>query len=185
MPPRAAEITVQGSQPGNRQVSGTLARGSGNFLGMPSRVRRVASVNPEGEITLNFLNADVRDIAKAVLGDYLKLNYVIDSAVQGTISIQTNQPLAHNQVLPALEQALRFNGMALLSEGGLYKVVPGSDAPRRGSRARIATDASPKPAGFGVEIVPLRYVGAQEMQRVLEPLTPRAPSSRSTPPAIC
>src|ERR1051326_7629931 len=171
--PRAAEITVQSNPPKSPQASGSLARGTGNFVGMPSRVRRIASVNPEGEITLNFLNADVRDVAKAILGDYLKLNYVIDSAVQGTISIQTNQPLSHNQVLPALQQALRFNGMALLSEDGLYKVVPGSDAPRRGGGIRIATDASPKPPGFGVEIVPLRYVGAQEMQRVLEPLTPK------------
>ena len=30
-----------------------------------------------GGITLNFVNADVRDVAKAVLGDYLKLNYEI------------------------------------------------------------------------------------------------------------
>src|ERR1700730_707464 len=174
--PRSAEVvgtSLQSAPRPNAQPSSTIARGTGNFVGMPSRVRRIASVNPEGDITLNFLNADVRDVAKAILGDYLKLNYVIDSAVQGTISIQTNQPLTHNQVLPALEQALRFNGMAILSENGLYKVVPGPDAPRRGGGVRLATDASPRSPGFGVEIVPLRYVGAQEMQRVLEPLAPK------------
>ena len=173
--PKSSEIATTNLQNPRTttQLSGAITRGSGSFVGMPSRVRRIASVNAEGDITINFLNADVRDVAKAVLGDYLKVNYVIDAAVQGTISIQTNQPLARNQVVPALEQALRFNGMALLSEGGIYRVVPGTEAPRRGGGIRVSTDASPKPPGFGVEIVPLRYVGAQEMQRVLDPLAPK------------
>jgi general secretion pathway protein D len=174
--PRSAEIAATGrqnTQITGGQLAGTVARGTGNFVGMPSRVRRIASVNPAGDITLNFLNADIRDVAKAVLGDYLKVNYIIDNAVQGTISIQTNQPLTRSQVLPALEQALRFNGMALLSENGLYRVVPGAEAPHRGGRVRIDADVSQKSPGFTVEIVPLRYVGAQEMQRVLEPIVPR------------
>src|ERR1700749_3587378 len=58
----------------------------------------------ENGITLNFVNADVRDVAKAVLGEYLKLNYEIGSNVQRTFPLQTIPPLKREQGLPALEQ---------------------------------------------------------------------------------
>ncbi len=49
-----------------------------------------------------------------MLGDYLKLNYEIGSNVQGSVTIQTSRPLTRAQVLPALEQALRLNGMTVV-----------------------------------------------------------------------
>lgn len=142
--------------------------GSGDFTGAArSRIART-KVGEEGDITLNFVNTDIRDVAKAVLGDYLKLNYEIGANVQGTVTIQTSQPLRRAQVLPALEQALRLNGMALVESHGIYKVVPMSDAPKlAGIGGSRKADA-----GYGVDIVPVRYVSAAQMQKLLEPLAP-------------
>src|SRR5207248_7660054 len=39
-----------------------------------------------GDITLNFAGADIRDVAASVLGDMMKLNYVIDPEVKGPIN---------------------------------------------------------------------------------------------------
>src|SRR5579871_1211644 len=75
-------------------------------------------------ITLNFVNADVRDVAKAVLGDYLKLNYEISANTAGMVTIQTSKPLDRSQVLPALEQALGLAGLALVHSNGIYEVLP-------------------------------------------------------------
>ncbi len=148
--------------------------GSGAFT-QPGRARQPArtTVGEQGDITLNFINTDVKDVAKAVLGDYLKLNYEIGANVQGTVTIQTSQPLQRSQVLPALEQALRLNGLSVVESHGIYKVVPIGDAPRM---ARIS-QAGPKriaDIGYGIDIVPVRYVGATEMQKLLEPLAPTA-----------
>ena len=46
-----------------------------------------------GEITLNFVDTDIREIARTILGTTLKLNYTIDPNVHGTGSIETATPL--------------------------------------------------------------------------------------------
>ena len=65
---------------------------------------RAAPRSTDGDITLNFVNADLKDVAKAILGDYLKLNYEIAGNVTGTVTLQTSTPLTSAQVLPALEE---------------------------------------------------------------------------------
>ncbi|HUD52835.1 type II secretion system secretin GspD [Parvibaculum sp.] len=135
----------------------------------------------EGDIILNFVNADVKDVAKAILGDFLKLNYAVGANVQGTVTIETSRPLGRNAVLPVLEQALRLNGMALVKTNDIYKIVPAADAPREAGISRANGRRGTTQAGYGVEIVPLRYIGAAEMQRLLEPLAPAQGSLHSDP----
>ncbi len=42
---------------------------------------------PAGDITLNFVDTDVREVLPRVLGDVLHLNFTIDPKVQATITI--------------------------------------------------------------------------------------------------
>jgi len=134
------------------------------------RARRTPSNEP-ADITLNFINADVRDVAKAVLGDYLKLNYEIAPDVKGSVTIQTSQPLTKSQVLPVLEQILKLNGIVILQSHGVYRVVPLSEVGHE-----IGALAPPReraePLGYGIEIVPIRFIAAADMAKLLEPLAP-------------
>ncbi len=143
--------------------------GSGSLLGVVSQHHAEAKTDSQGDITLNFVAADIRDVAKSILGDYLKLNYEIADNVRGKITIQTSKPLARSQVLPALEQALQLNGMVLVHSDNLYKVVPLADA--KGATGLLAPRDYRKP-GYGIEIVPVHYIGAEEMQKLLQPLAP-------------
>jgi general secretion pathway protein D len=146
--------------------------GTGAFTG-GGRTARTAAIGGDEDngITLNFVNTDVKDVAKAVLGDYLKLNYEIGANVQGLVTIQTSQPLKRSQVLPALEQALRLNGMTVVESHGIYKVLPLTDAPRMAHIAGPSRKGGPD-VGYGIDIVPVHYVSASEMQKLLEPLAP-------------
>ena len=123
-------------------------------------------------MTLNFSNADVRDVAKAVLGDLLKVNYEIDPSVQGTITLTTASPVSRDAVLPIFEQSLLLAGLALVQQNDLYRIVPAADAPRQAGAPMIATPGAAVSPGFGLEIVPLRYVAAGQMQTLLQPLVP-------------
>ncbi len=146
--------------------------GKSDLLGRAPKKRVVkteTSVTDQG-ITLNFINADVKDVAKAILGDYLKLNYEIGSGVQGAVTIQTSQPLDRNKVIPVLDQTLRLNGMAIVLQNNIYKLVTISDAPHEAG-AVSAGGASSVP-GYGIEVAPVRYISATEMQKLLEPLAP-------------
>jgi len=146
--------------------------GSGNLFGRPVHRVEKASVSTGGDITLNFINADVKDVAKAVLGDYLKLNYEIAANVQGPVTIQTSRPLPRNKVLAILDQTLRLNGMAIVLSNDVYKVVTADDAARQSSAINPVASAHNRVAGYGVEVVPIKYISASEMEKLLEPLAP-------------
>ena len=82
--------------------------GSGSFTGAQHPRRAEPSVaGDDAGITLNFVNTDVNDVAKAVLGDYLKLNYEIGPKVQGTVTLRQASRLSTRRCCRALEQALR------------------------------------------------------------------------------
>src|SRR5205807_995047 len=58
-----------------------------------------ASPMRPGDITLNFAGADVRDVVGTVLGDMLKLNYVIDPDVTGPITVNVSRPVSREELL--------------------------------------------------------------------------------------
>ncbi|HWA31577.1 MAG TPA: secretin N-terminal domain-containing protein, partial [Rhizomicrobium sp.] len=163
--------TTTATMPNTTPSASEIIKGTGKLVrdSQPARVSST-TVSDDGQITLNFVNADVRDVAKAVLGDFLGLNYVIGSSVQGTVTIQTSRPLARADVLPLLEQTLRLNGLALVRSNDVYKIMPIADAPREATTAMSAGTSEP---GYGGEIVPLKYVGATEMLHLLEPMQPQ------------
>jgi general secretion pathway protein D len=125
--------------------------------------------SPSGGITLNFVNADVRDVAKAVLGDYLQLNYEISASTSGVVTIQTSKPLEHAQVLPALEQALGLAGLALVHSNGIYEILPLADAHKQAGTNSPARETNT--LGYGMEVVHVKYAGAQALAKLLEPIS--------------
>lgn len=127
------------------------------------------AVAPSGGITLNFVNADVRDVAKAVLGDYLKLNYEISANTSGMVTIQTSQPLERSQVLPALEQALGLAGLALVRSNGIYEVMPIADAHKQAGTSTAVSETAT--LGYGTEVVHVKYVNAAALAKLIEPIS--------------
>src|SRR5207245_9271523 len=79
---------------------------------------------PAGDVTLNFVDTDIREIARTILGATLKLNYTIDPNVHGTGSIETGTPMQRSALLPTLETLLNANGATLIERNGVYAVVP-------------------------------------------------------------
>ncbi len=148
---------------------GPLARvypGTGNFLN-PKPPPAPTPPGPE-EASLNFEGLDVREVAKVILGDYLKESYTVHPAVAGTVTFRTIRPIPMKDLLPTLEMLLRQNNAAVVREEGIYKILPitavrGSISPQLGGVDR------PIPQGYSVVVVPLKFVGAREMVRLLQP----------------
>ena len=46
-------------------------------------------VSEAGDISLNYVDTDVREIARLILGEILKVNYSVDPGFQGMVTIQT------------------------------------------------------------------------------------------------
>ncbi len=124
-----------------------------------------------GEITLNFENVNILEVVKVILGDLLGLNYLVDPRVQGTATLQTSRPISKDALLPTLETLLRMNGAALVLDGGLYNIVPREIAAQGLVAPQLGDSSVPLPTGYGVQIVPLEYISATEMQKLLEPFS--------------
>ena len=115
-----------------------------------------------GDVTLNFVDTDIREIVRTILGTTLKLNYTLDPRVHGTGSIETARPLARSALLPALETLLNQNGATLVQRNGIYDVVPVAVG-------NISNQSSASSIGAGAQVVPLRYTAAKDLAKMLEP----------------
>lgn len=113
---------------------------------------------------LNFDNSPVASVAKIVLGDILGVGYVIDPRVQGNISLSSGRPIPKSDVVFALENALRIGGVALVRDDTGYRLMPQGDAVGVGG-----ADASDRMTpGYGITIVPLQYVSAQTVIKLVD-----------------
>lgn len=120
---------------------------------------------PTGEgYDLNFENAPVTTVAKVVLGDILGVGYTIDPRVQGTITLASGRPVAKSDVLFVLESALRMSNVALVHDREGYRLVPAADAIGDG----VLDTADETQPGYGVSVIPLRYVSAQAVLKLLD-----------------
>lgn len=116
-----------------------------------------------GGVEMNFDSADIPTAVKSVLGDSLGLNYVIDPRVQGVITLASAQRIPRKDVLPIFESVLRMSNVAVLREDKLIRIVPLPEA----SGAGPSTFGAGQP-GYGVSIVPLRYISAAAIAKTAE-----------------
>ncbi|MEA9604897.1 type II secretion system secretin GspD [Xanthomonas campestris pv. plantaginis] len=167
----ATQTTAEQRADGNASAKPTpvIRRGSGTMINQsaaaaPSPTLGMAS---SGSATFNFEGESVQAVVKAILGDMLGQNYVIAPGVQGTVTLATPNPVSPAQALNLLEMVLGWNNARMVFSGGRYNIVP-ADQALAGTVA--PSTASPSAArGFEVRVVPLKYISASEMKKVLEP----------------
>jgi general secretion pathway protein D len=122
---------------------------------------------------LNFENAPVAAVAKVILGDVLNLGYTIDPRVQGTVTLASVRPIAKADALYVLENALRMSGVALVRDRNGYRLVPSPEAGPGGLDRTGSAEA-----GQGISVVPLRYVSAQTVFKLLDAFGVKASTLR-------
>jgi general secretion pathway protein D len=125
---------------------------------------------------LNFENTPVATVAKVVLGDILATGYTIDPRVQGTVSLVSVRPVAKSDIVFVLENALRLSGIVLIRDTAGYRLTPLGDAVGAGRVDAAASSAEP---GYGVSVVPLQYVSAQALLKLMDSFATKAGTVRA------
>ncbi|MCZ6804297.1 MAG: type II secretion system secretin GspD [Proteobacteria bacterium] len=141
-----------------------IEMGDGKYIDEPKSKTAVSSQTDEGDITLNFQGTDINEFVKVILGDVLNVNFIIDPQVSGSVTIETASPVKKEQLLPLLEEILSINNAAIIESNGFYKIIPKSKV----VKGNLAPTTSVE-NGYSVRIVPLQFIAAQEMQKILEP----------------
>ncbi|MSP42069.1 MAG: type II secretion system protein GspD [Alphaproteobacteria bacterium] len=122
-----------------------------------------------GDISLNFQNASIAEIAGVILGDLLKAPFTIDAGVQGNVTLNTGTPVNREALIPVLEAILSSMNAILVKQGEVYRIRPSSGADLHGAPVGAAL---PSGTGAGFEVFALSYIGAAEMAKLLAPLIP-------------
>src|SRR5215471_8569173 len=126
---------------------------------------------------LNFENTPVPTVAKTILGDILAVGYTIDPRVQGTVSLSSGRPVPKKDILYVLESALRVSNVELVREGRSYRLTPAAEAVGTGS---IDGEQGLEP-GYGVTVVPLQFVSAQTVTKLLDNFATKPGTVRADP----
>ena len=169
-PQTAAERTFQGS--GNFTKSADAQRPAER---QQSYVNK--TVNGDG-ISLDLAGASIPDAAKAVLGDVLNVNYVVSDKVKGTVTLKTSRPVTREGLLEIFEAVLATEGVALVVDGPVFRVMPREDALAEGRPLKTDGNVGPRQPGLSTEIVPLKFVSAPEMERILKSVAPQSTIAR-------
>jgi general secretion pathway protein D len=144
-----------------------LYPGSGVFVNEATGTA-LPQANIDGDkVTLNFENADITQVARVVFGKVLKENYVIDPGIKGQVTIQTTRPMSKELVLIALQNILKIHGAKLLYRNGVYEIVPEAKL----IVGNIGVGKYSAAQGFSYQIVPLEFIAAKEMSKILEPVS--------------
>jgi general secretion pathway protein D len=151
---------------------------AGQEPGAKAAAAPAAKAPKGGPVVLNFEGADLREVVRNILGDILNQAYTIDPNVGGQVTIRTSSGIPREALPATLETLLRMNGATMVLEDDLWKVVPQTAAVRGNVTPQLGTSSRPLPAGFSVQIVPLKYVGAGEMAKILEPFAKDAQAVR-------
>lgn len=137
----------------------------------PARPGESASPNGtlEAGVGLNFDNADIHDVAK-VVSEITKKIFIVDTGVEGTVTIYSEQSLTPQQVFDLFKSVLELNGLALTQVGDFYKIVKRETAQQRYLSVDTGNYATPEDKLI-TQIVKLRYVKGQEVKKALQAFT--------------
>ncbi|NWG46878.1 MAG: type II secretion system secretin GspD [Alphaproteobacteria bacterium] len=136
-----------------RYASESLAAADG-----ADEIRRALPDSAE-PLRLDFENAPLAEVARAILGDLLQLNYALYPGVGGTVTIHAD--VRADRLLGTLERILSMNDAALRWADGAYHVLPAAEAGRLGFRSI---------EGERVSVIPLDFLDVGTASELIQPL---------------
>ncbi len=129
----------------------------------------VAAQAAHAQVTLNFVNADIDQVAKAI-GAATGKTIIVDPRVKGQLNLVAERPVPEDQALKTLQSALRMQGFALVQDHGVLKVVPEADAKLQGVPTYIGNAPQARGDQVVTQVFELRNESANNLLPVLRPL---------------
>ncbi len=137
-------------------------------LVLPPLQTQAQTQTQTGPVVLNFVNADIPSVIKAV-GELTGKNFIIDPRVKGTVIITSARPVPRDQVYPILLSALRMQGFSAIEGRGVVKIVPEAEAKQNYSvtRGKQINESGDR---IITQVYPLQHESAAQLMPVLRPL---------------
>ncbi len=130
----------------------------------PAQAAPAPPLVPVGNLQLQ--NASLVEVINQ-LARQLKINYILDPAVKGTVVLNTYGSTANMDARGLLDLILRINGAAMIQEGEVYRILPLKDAPKMPLRPQVNAQNIPEDDQIMLNLVFLKYVTVEELTKVL------------------
>ena len=118
-------------------------------------------------VVFKFDNADLYEVIRT-MAEILKISYVIDPRVKGTVNINTSGSVTQDEVYPILLSILRMNGATIVKKDSVYEIVPFSE----GKRLPALSDDTKRGPGedrFVIEIIKPNFIPVTELEKLVRP----------------
>jgi len=147
---------------------GAPAQAPGDAAATPDDVPVPTSRARGTPVTLNFVNADIEAVSRAI-GAMLNRDILVDPRVKGNITVYNDKPQPLSEAYRNYLSALRGLGFTVVESGGFLKVVPEADAKLQTSTVSVG---APSQRGDVVltQIFKLNYENPNNLVAVLRPL---------------
>lgn len=117
--------------------------------------RRLPVTSDSTRVSLNFVNADIRQVVTDVMSNIMAMPAIIDSDVAGKMTLRTSGEVPASDVPRLLDEALAKQGYGLSAEEGGVRVMRLADLAGR--------------ARNDFEVIPVRYVSPADVINVIRP----------------
>lgn len=130
------------------------------------------SIKNEMYGTIDFPNADIKDIIRAI-GKLSGKNFILDRKIEGKkITIISPQAVTKQEAYNAFLSALYMNDLTLVAMGKFLKIVEAKSALQNNIRLFVG-DYAPASEEMVTVLYPMKHLNAEEIQRFLTDLVPR------------
>ncbi len=106
-----------------------------------------------------------------ILAKMLKINYILDPRVKGSVTIYTYGEVKPVDLLPLMQTILRVNGATMVQVGDLYRIVPINTVSQLPLDPVMNADPQtlPEDERMVMNLIFLKYAIASEMDKLLTP----------------
>jgi general secretion pathway protein D len=169
--PAATNAAPEMAAPGQDEVpsADTTPVATGNPTSSPdgqavfAPPAETAGTNPD-ELRLNFRNVPLEMVLN-YLSDAAGFIIVMDTPVQGTVSVISHNPMTRDEAVDLLNSVLNQNGYAAIRNGRTLTILNKDDAKTRDIPVKVSNDPDsiPKNDEIVTQIIPVQFVEAGQL----------------------
>jgi general secretion pathway protein D len=158
-------------EPATGNLSTTVDSGTAGEPAAASTVSTTENTDVGKGLYLNFHNAPI-DLVLSYLSDAAGFIIELDTPVRGKVDVWSTHPVTKDEAVDILNSMLNKNGYAAIRNGRTLTIVSKDDAIHGDIPVKTGNnpDAIPKNDEIVTQIIPIRFVEAEQLVKDLSPM---------------
>lgn len=124
-------------------------------------------------VTMDFQDVDLTVLVKFI-SELTGRNFILDEKVKGKkVTVISPTKISKEEAYRVFESILELKGLSTVPSGRVIKIVPSKEAIEKSLQTVVGREKTAVSDTMVTRLIPLQYVSAEEMVKVLKPLMSR------------